>query len=244
MATRRSDVRAADASNRTATLSVLIPVFNERATVATSIEAVLEAKLPVRAREVIVVDDGSTDGTHDVLRNGSWPSEVRILSHPRNLGKGAAIQTALRHAQNTYTTIMDSDLEYDADDIGLLLEPLLAGESAVFGARGFQAHSSYSFWYVVGNKTVTLVANLLYNSWVADIMTCHKAVRTDLFQTLPLREAGFAIEAEITARLLQAGVRIYEVPISYRARSREEGKKLTPRDGLRVLRTLIRCRWV
>ena len=113
---------------------------------------------------------------------------------------------------------------------------------AVFGTRGFQAHSAYSFWYVVGNKAVTFATNLIYNSWVSDIMTGQKVMRTELFRTLSLRERGFAIEAEITARLLRHGTRIYEVPIVYKARSRDEGKKLTALDGLRVLRTLIRCR--
>ena len=142
-----------------------------------------------------------------------------------------------------YTAIMDADLEYDARDMHLLLEPLRSGDSrAVFGTRAFQSHSAYSFWYVVGNRVVTLVANLIYNSWISDLMTGQKAMETELFRTLDLRERGFAIEAEITARLLGAGVRIYEVPIGYRARTRREGKKLTGLDGLRVLRTLIRCR--
>ena len=114
----------------------------------------------------------------------------------------------------------------------------------MFGARGFQAHSAYSFWYVVGNRFVTLVANVLYNSWLSDIMTGQKAMRTELFRSLELRERGFGIEPEITARLLRRGIRIYEVPIVYRARSRDQGKKLTARDGLRVVRTLLRCRVV
>jgi hypothetical protein len=138
---------------------------------------------------------------------------------------------------------MDADLEYSPADIPALIEPLLRGEAeAVFGTRGFQSHSAYSFWYVAGNRMVTFVANLLFNSWISDIMTGHKALRTELFRSLRLRERGFAIEAEITARLLTRHVRIYEVPVVYRARSREEGKKLTAIDGLRVIRTLLRCR--
>ena len=112
----------------------------------------------------------------------------------------------------------------------------------MFGTRAFEAHTAFSFWYVVGNKGVTFACNLLYNCWLSDIMTCHKAMRTDLFRRLALRENGFAIESEITAQLMLRGVRVYEVPIVYTARSREEGKKLTAFDGLRVLRTLIRCR--
>jgi len=112
----------------------------------------------------------------------------------------------------------------------------------VYGIRGFQSHSAFSFWYVVGNKVVTFAANLLYNRWLADIMTCHKVMRTDLFKALPLAANGFAIEPEITARLLRRRARIYEVPITYNARRREEGKKLTSLDGVRVLATLLRCR--
>ena len=138
---------------------------------------------------------------------------------------------------------MDADLEYEPGDLAKLLEPLLDDRAeAVFGARGFQAHSAYGFWYVIGNKGVSFFANLLYNSWVSDIMTGEKVMSTALFRSLDLREPGFAIEPEITARLLRRGVRIHEVPVQYRARSRAEGKKLTAVDGLRVLRTLLRCR--
>lgn len=224
-------------------LTVLMPVYNERATVVEAIEQTLAAELPGESLELVVVDDGSTDGTREVLEGRTWPSAVRLLRHDRNRGKGAAVRTALAQARGRSTTIMDADLEYDPANIAPLLEPIVAGEAeAVFGVRGFQSHSAYSFWYVMGNKAVTLSANLLYNSWLADIMTCHKVVTTDVFRALPLRERGFAIEPEITARLLQRGVRVYEVPITYRARSRAEGKKLTAVDGLRVLRTLGRCR--
>ena len=124
-----------------------------------------------------------------------------------------------------------------------MLSPLRSGDAeVVFGTRSFQSHSAYSFWYVVGNRAVTFAANLLYNSWISDMMTGQKAMPTELFRSLELRERGFAIEAEITARLLRRGIRIYEVPIGYTARSRDEGKKLTALDGLRVLRTLVRCR--
>jgi glycosyltransferase involved in cell wall biosynthesis len=224
-------------------LSVLMPIYNERATVREAIEQVLDVDFPVAETQLVVVDDGSTDGTAEVLAEGGWPQQVTVVSHERNRGKGAAIRTALTHARGTYAAIMDADLEYDPRDIVPLLEHLMSGESdAVFGTRGFQSHSAYSFWYVVGNKAVTMVANVLYNSWVSDIMTCHKVMRTDLLRSLHLSENGFAIEPEITARLLRSGVRIYEVPIKYRARTREQGKKLTSLDGLRVLVTLVRCR--
>jgi glycosyltransferase involved in cell wall biosynthesis len=168
---------------------------------------------------------------------------VRLLRHDRNRGKGAALRTALAAAEGTYATVMDADLEYSPADIPLLLEPLRTGDAdAVFGTRGFQAHSAYSFWYVVGNRAVSFAANVIYNCWISDIMTGQKAMRAEVFRSLNLRERGFAIEAEITARLVRKGIRIYEVPIVYKARSREQGKKLTTVDGLRVLRTLLRCR--
>lgn len=219
-----------------------MPVFNERARVQRAIDAMLAADV-AESLELLVVDDGSTDGTRDILQGGDWPPELRVLYHDRNRGKGAAIRTALAEARGVYTTIMDADLEYEPSDIPALLDPLRAGDAvAVFGTRGFQSHSAYSFWYVVGNRSVTFAANLLYNSWVSDMMTGQKAISTELFRSLDLREGGFAIEAEITARLLRRGIRIYEVPIDYTARSREEGKKLTALDGLRVVRTLLRCR--
>ena len=224
-------------------LSILMPVFNERATVDGAIGDALSAELPVESREVVVVDDGSTDGTRELLREREWPAEVRLVFHDHNAGKGAAVRTALAHATGEFSAILDADLEYRASDLAPVLEPLLAGEAnVVFGTRAWSAHTAYSFWYVVGNKTVTLATNVIYNCWISDLMTCHKAMRTELFRSLPLREPGFAIEPEITARVLRAGERIYEVPISYRARSRAEGKKLMALDGARVLRTLIRCR--
>jgi glycosyltransferase involved in cell wall biosynthesis len=226
-----------------ADLSVLVPVFNERGTVQRAIERVLEVKLPVSGVEVLVIDDHSTDGTRDWLVEQEFPDSVRVILRDRNGGKGAAVATGLTEARGTYATIMDADLEYDPANIGALLEPLLNGNAdVVYGVRGFDAHSAFSFWYVVGNKFVTMAANVLFNTWLSDIMTCQKLMPTALFRALPLRERGFAVEAEITARLVRAGVRVYEVPVTYHARRREEGKKLTALDGLRVLRTLLRCR--
>jgi glycosyltransferase involved in cell wall biosynthesis len=224
-------------------LSILMPVFNERSTVEAAIEDALSAELPVEGRELVIVDDGSTDGTRELLASREWPSNVKLIHHERNLGKGAAIRTALRHATEEFAAILDADLEYRAADLGHVLEPLTSGEaSVVFGTRAWTSQSSFSFWYVVGNKAVTMATNVIYNCWISDVMTCHKAMRTDLFRSLPLRERGFAIEPEIAARVLRAGQRIHEVPIHYQARSREAGKKLTAYDGIRVLRTLIRCR--
>lgn len=223
-------------------LSILMPVYNERATVEAAIDDALSAGLPLD-RELIVVDDGSTDGTRELLRAGAWPDELKIVYHERNLGKGAAVRTALAHATGDFSAVLDADLEYHAADLAPMLEPLLAHEAnVVFGSRAWHAHSSYGFWYVIGNKLVTFATNFLFDCWISDVMTCHKAMRTELFRSLRLRERGFGIEPEIAARVLRAGERIYEVPITYRARSREQGKKLTAVDGLRVLRTLVRCR--
>ena len=224
-------------------LTILMPVFNELATIEAAVEDALSAELPVGHRELVVVDDGSSDGTRKLLAGRTWPQNVQIVLHERNLGKGAAIRTALQHATCEYAAILDADLEYRAADLAEVLEPLISGEArVVFGTRAWTSQSSFSFWYVMGNKAVTMATNVLYNCWISDVMTCHKAMHTDLFRSLPLRERGFAIEPEIAARVLRSGERIHEVPISYRARTREAGKKLTTLDGVRVLRTLVRCR--
>jgi dolichol-phosphate hexosyltransferase len=224
-------------------LTVLVPVYNEARTVNLALDDLLAAELPVESRQIVVIDDGSTDGTRELLEQRPERTDVELVFHERNHGKGAALRTGLERATGRITTIFDADLEYPVSNLGPLIQPLLDGSSrAVFGSRGFRSHSSYGFWYVIGNKTVTLATNVLFNSWVSDVMTCHKALETDLFRTLRLRECGFAIEVEIAARVLQQGIRIYEVPVEYTARSREAGKKLTAFDGLRVMRTLLRCR--
>jgi glycosyltransferase involved in cell wall biosynthesis len=224
-------------------LSILMPVYNERERVETAIAEVLATELPAEI-ELIVVDDGSTDGTGEILRSGGWDSRVRLLAHAHNQGKGAAIQTALAEAQGEFSAIFDADLEYDPADLGRLMPALLDGRAnACFGVRAFDGYTSHSFWFVLGNKGVTLACNVLFNVYLHDIMTCHKMIRTDLFRSLSLRSAGFAVEPEIAARLVQKGERIFEVPVHYRARSNEEGKKLTARDGVRVVKTLLRCRF-
>lgn len=224
-------------------LSILMPVFNELSTVDEAIRQVIDTKYPVEDFELVIVDDGSTDGTRGLLEDGDWGESVRVFFHERNGGKGAAIRTALEHAEGEWSAIMDADLEYDPNDLAQLLRPLLDGEAeVVFGTRGFASHSAFSFWYVMGNKGVTLAANLLFNSWLADVMTCHKVMRTEVFRSLDLKRNGFAIEPEITARLLAAGYGIFEVPVRYNARGRQEGKKLTAADGFRALATLAACR--
>lgn len=226
----------------TPALSILMPVFNEAATIEHAIAVTLATELPA-SFELIIVDDGSTDGTLEILERAELPEQVTFLRHPENRGKGAAVRTALAAARGEYAAILDADLEYEPADLAHLLRPLLAGRSnVVLGVRAFDGFTSHSFVYVLGNKGVTLCANILFNVYIRDMMSCHKMMRTDLFRALPLEEPGFAIEAEIVARLLQRGERIYEMPVSYHARPTEAGKKLTWVDGLRVVRTLVRCR--
>src|SRR3954447_13279631 len=225
-------------------LSILIPVYNEAATVEQAVQALLDADLGVET-ELVVVDDGSTDGTREIIDAARWPADrVRVHKHPQNEGKGAAVRTALAEARGEFTAIFDADLEYEPDDLRTLLPPLLDGTTnAVFGVRAFDGFTSHSYLFVLGNRGVTLAANVLFNVYLKDLMTMHKIVRTEVFRQLPLKENGFAIEPEIAAQLLRRGERIFELPVRYKARATEEGKKLTWVDGLRVLRTLLRCRF-
>jgi glycosyltransferase involved in cell wall biosynthesis len=225
------------------TLSILIPVFNEEERVEAALHQILATDFMFET-ELVVVDDGSTDRTREILEAYPWPAHTTLLFHERNQGKGAAVRTALHHARGEFSAIFDADLEYDPADLESLVAPLRAGRAnAAFGVRAFDGYSSHSFAFVMGNRGVTLAANLLFNVYLRDIMTCHKVIRTELFQSLGLRESGFTIEPEIAARLIQKGERIFELPVHYHARSSEEGKKLTARDGVRVLRTLVACRY-
>ena len=223
-------------------LSILMPVYNERERVQRAVTEVLDVQLPMEL-ELIVVDDGSTDGTREILRAGAWDERVRLLAHEHNRGKGAAIQTALREARGEFACIFDADLEYDPADLALLMPPLMDGRTNVcFGVRAFDGYTSHSFLFVMGNRGVTLVCNVLFNVYLHDIMTCQKMIRTEIFRALALHAEGFTIEPEITARLLQHGERVFELPVHYHARTNAEGKKLTARDGVRVVGMLIRCR--
>ena len=221
-------------------LSVLIPVYNEEATLVSLLDAV-EARPEVA--ELVIVDDCSVDRTPDILRERDFTHPVRLVRHERNQGKGAAIRTALLHATGDVALIQDADLEYDPADYPRLLEPFHRQDvTVVFGSRTFSAHSAYSFWFVLGNKMVTLWTNLLFNSYISDMETCYKVMPVSLWRELDLKSNRFDIEPEITSKLLRRGHRIYEVPISYAARSRTEGKKLTWRDGVSALKTVLRIR--
>lgn len=222
-------------------LSVLVPVFNEENTVQKALKALSDVDFPCEV-EIIVVNDGSTDRTADKLSSSEAPG-LMIHSHPKNLGKGAAIKTAARLATGDHLVIYDADAEYDAHELPALLAPVIAGEAqVVYGSRTFKSHTSYSFWYVMGNKAVTFAASFLFNAWITDLETCYKLMPRDLFNALDIRSKGFGMEAEVTAKLLKAGYRPYEVPISYKARTRLEGKKLTWRDGVNALWILLKVR--
>ncbi|HET9124688.1 MAG TPA: glycosyltransferase family 2 protein [Solirubrobacteraceae bacterium] len=226
-------------------LTILMPVYNERERVERAIDEVLDTILPTPF-ELIVIDDGSTDGTREILRARAEraPSDrLRLIEHAENRGKGAAVRTGLAQARGEFTCVFDADLEYDPEDLARLLAPLLEGAvNACFGVRAFDGYTSHSFLFVLGNKGVTFICNALFNVYLRDVMTCHKMLRTELFRSLGLGADGFTIEPEIAARLILRGERIYELPVRYRARRDSEGKKLTARDGFRVIGMLVRCR--
>jgi glycosyltransferase involved in cell wall biosynthesis len=223
-------------------LSILMPVYNELETVEVVVKRVLDVPYPCEV-ELVIVDDGSSDGTADVLSRLADP-RVSVHTHPVNRGKGAAIRTAAGLATGTHVVMCDADLEYSPEDLPALLRPVLDGEAeVVYGTRSFTSHTAYSFWFVLGNKGVTFVANALYDTWISDLETCFKLMPLELYRALDVRAAGFGMEAEITGKLLKQGVRPYEVPISYKARSREEGKKLTWRDGVEAVWILGRIRF-
>lgn len=223
-------------------LSILVPVYNEAATFDHALKRILDVPYPCEV-EVVIVDDGSRDGSAELLDAIDDPRVV-VHRHRTNQGKGAAIRTAARNATGDYLVICDADLEYDPADIPKLVEPIVAEESEiVYGTRTFTSHTSYSLWYVLGNKGVTMFANVLFNCYIRDLETCFKLMPLPLYRELDIGSAGFGMEAEVTAKLLKRGYRPYEVPISYRARTREAGKKLTWRDGVEALWILLRIRF-
>ena len=224
-------------------LSILMPVYDEKATVLQVVARVLAVEFPCEV-ELVIVDDGSTDGTPALL-DALVDPRLRVLHHPANAGKGAAIRTAAAQARGDWMIICDADQEYLPEEIPSLLAPVLDGRSqVVYGTRAFGSHNAYSFWYVMGNKGVNLAANVLFNAYLSDLETCFKLLPLGLYRSLDVQSQGFGMEAEITGKLLARGIRPFEVPISYHARSRAEGKKLTWRDGVEAVWILGRERVV
>jgi glycosyltransferase involved in cell wall biosynthesis len=218
-----------------------MPVFNEEARLSNALKLALDVTYPCEI-ELLVVNDGSSDGTGEILRAVDDP-RIAVVHHDKNRGKGAAIKTAVASATGEYMVILDADLEYDPHDIPKLLQPVLEGHATVvYGSRTFGSHTSFSFWYVMGNKAVTTAANMLFNCYLSDLETCFKLMPVELYRSLNIKSKGFGMEAEATGKLLRRRYRPYEVPISYRARTREEGKKITWRDGVEALWILTRER--
>ncbi|MFN2146829.1 MAG: glycosyltransferase family 2 protein [Anaerolineales bacterium] len=225
-------------------LSIVMPVFNEVSTLEPILQRVDAVKL---ADEIILVDDGSTDGTRDLFPalQARYP-ELRIILHETNQGKGAAVRTGIQAAQGDLILIQDADLEYDPRDIQLLLDPIVEGKAdVVYGSRFLGAARRVAmFWHMVANKLLTLMTNLLYNSILTDMETGYKLFKREIIQDIPLRSRRFDFEPEVTAKLLKRKIRIFEVPISFNPREYSEGKKIGLSDAFEAVWTLIRYRFV
>jgi glycosyltransferase involved in cell wall biosynthesis len=220
------------------TVSILIPVYNEERTIAQTIDLVVKTNIPRYKKQIIVINDGSTDGT--LNRVNAWKNSVEIITYEKNQGKGHAIIEGLKNATGDIVLIQDADLEYSPKDYGTLLAPFEDPRvNVVYGSRFLGAHLSTMFVYAMGNKFVTLVTNILFNTNLTDMETGYKAFRRNSLKDISLRSKRFEIEPEITVKLLKAGNQIYEVPISYFGRKFSEGKKLTWRDGVMALGVLI-----
>jgi glycosyltransferase involved in cell wall biosynthesis len=228
-------------------LTIVIPCYNELQTIDAIIDAVRQSQYP--DKEIIIVDDCSSDGTREKLKAEIEPSGVvaRVIYHERNQGKGAALRTGFRHATGDIVIVQDADLEYDPNEYPRLVEPIVSGRAdVVYGSRfaGGEAHRVLYFWHRVGNSFLTLLSNMLTDLDLTDMETCYKAFRREVIQSIEIEEERFGFEPEITAKIArQRGLRIYEVGISYYGRTYEEGKKIGWKDGCRAIYCIIKYNW-
>jgi glycosyltransferase involved in cell wall biosynthesis len=223
-------------------LSILMPAYNEARTIEKAVEAVLATDFPFD-HEVIVVNDGSSDATGAILDRIQDPRTV-VYHHPRNMGKGAALHTGAAVATGTHIVPFDADLEYSPADLNRMMEPVIEGRyDVVYGTRLFGVNTMYqSYRHAMGNRALTLAANLMFDAYLSDMHTCLKLLPLDLFRHMQLSESGFGLDTEITAKILKMGIRPFEVPVTYHSRSVEHGKKITWRDGVEALWILGRER--
>lgn len=222
-------------------VSIIIPVYNEKATLLEILERVEAVDID---KEIILVDDGSTDGSREILESVE-PGRAKVVLHEKNAGKGAAIRSGLPHCTGDIITIQDADLEYDPEDLVRLLRPIEKGKAdVVYGSRFTGERRNMFFWHWVGNRFLTFITNILYDTTLSDMETCYKMFRADIIKGVELKSRSFEIEVEMTTKILKRNHRIYEVPISYAGREFQEGKKITWRDGLIALYYLIKYRFV
>ena len=223
-------------------VSFLVPAYNEAATIEALLDAVWALGLE---KQIVVVDDGSTDATGDIVERWREGRKEVVLVSQQNRGKGAAVRAAIPHADGDISVIQDADLEYDPADVPALIEPIERGiADVVYGSRlsGGRPQRAYLFWHLVGNRFLSLLTNVLYNTTLSDMETGYKAFRTEVLRSLDLRQDDFGIEPEITAKVCKRKLRVYELPIAYYGRTYAEGKKITWRDGFKAIRVLFGVR--